>query len=355
MSVREVKGRPGIYDIVISLGYTGEGKQKRLTKRVGADNILDAIGIEKMLMKRLNKPISQTMTVAAVAEKYIPWIELHQRNATAKDKKRMLFASIIPFFGHMLPDHIDAAMIDLYKRKRLDNTKRGKIHRQINMEICCLSAMINWAADPSCGYCNDPFPRFVKLPYKRPIPDALSRDELAALIDAMSPFHKAMYFCLYHAGLRKTECTSLRWSNVHFDHRIIRITGKGGKTRIIPMSDKLVEILSAHKQTVQRTTRFKNLKAGGKLDEGLVFPSHHTGQEIGDIRRAIIDARAALNITRKITPHMMRHSFATHLLDDGLDLKSVGDLLGHADVATTQIYTHPALRTKQRAIERTFG
>ncbi len=353
MSVREVKGRPGVYDVVISLGYDKNGRQIRATKRIKAGNILDAIRIEKFMMGELGKAPLGTMTVAAIAEKYIPWMELHQREATVWDKKRMLYGFIIPFFGRVLPDHINADQVDFYKRKRLQETIRGKIHRQINMEICCLSAMISWAAGQ--GYCNDPLPRFIKLPYKRPVPDTLSREEATVLIDAMRPFHRAMYYCLYHAGMRKAEVTSLRWKNIHFDHGIMRVAGKGGKIRIIPMSPILKENLAVHQQTLAGMKRFRNLRARKKLDSGLVFPSHQTGGMIGDIRKAIIQAKTALGVTRKITPHMLRHSFATHLIDDGLDLRSVGDLLGHESVSTTQIYTHPALRTKQAAIERTFG
>ena len=353
MSVRKVKGREGVFDIVISIGYDENGKQNRITKRLKFANELEAIAHEKALMKEIGKPLKSTMNVAAVAEKYIPLIEMHQRESTVHNKKRMLYSQILPYFGRILPDCIDASLVDLYKRKRLDETKRGKIHRQINMELMCLSAMISWAANR--GYCNDPLPRYVKLPYKRPIPDTPSREEATAIIDAMHPFHRTMYYCLYHAGMRKAEATSLRWTNIHFDHGVIRVTGKGGKTRLIHMSAILSGILSAHKQTIGQMKRFHNLQVQEKLDRNIVFPSHRTGKEIGDIRKAIIRVKKTLSIDRKITPHMLRHSFATHLIDDGTDLKSVSDLLGHESVPTTQIYTHPALRTKQRAIERTFG
>jgi site-specific recombinase XerD len=356
MSVRKVKGREGVFDIVISLGYDEKGKQNRVSKHMKADNILEAIAHEKVLMKENSKPVKGTMDVNAIAGEYIPWMEMHQRESTARDKKRMLFASILPYFGRILPDYVNTDLISQYKRKRLDETERGKIHRQINMELCCLSAMIAWAANPSQGYCNDPLPRYDKLPYKRPVPDTLSRDEAVSIIRAMFPFHQAMYFCLYHAGLRKSEATSLRWNNVHFDHGQIRVMdAKGGKTRIVPMSPILKESLSAHKQTIEQMPRFKHLKAQEKLDENLVFPSHTTGKPIHDIRWPLRRIVKILGLDRRITPHMLRHSFATHLIDEGLDLTSLRDLLGHESVSTTQIYTHPALRTKQAAIERTFG
>ena len=355
MSVRKVKGREGVFDIVISLGYDQDGKQNRVTKRVKAENQLDAIAHEKVIMKEIGKAATGTMTVSAIAEKYIPWTELQQRPATVNDKKRMLFASILPFFGRVLPDYISTDLIDTYKRKRLQETKRGRIHRQINMELCCLSAMIAWGEQR--GYCNDPLPRYHKLPYKRPVPDALSRDEAEVVIEAMRPFHQALFYCLYHAGLRKSEATALRWQDIHFDHGMIRVMdAKGGKTRIVPMSAILKESLSVHKQTqfaIPADPDAEDKKV--PTEKSLVFPSHKTGEELMDIRWAIRRAVKNLKVERRITPHMMRHSFATQLVDAGLDLRSIGDLLGHESVTTTQIYTHPALRTKQAAIERTFG
>jgi site-specific recombinase XerD len=304
------------------------------------------------MMGELGKQVIGTMNVFAIAEKYIPWVELHLAESTSQDKKRMLYGAILPYFGRFLPDHINVDLIDFYKRTRLQRTKRGKIHRQINMELMCLSAMIAWAAQQ--GYCNDPLPRYARMPYRRPVPDTLSREEAHAIIDAMPPFHRALFYCLYHAGMRKAEATGLRWENVHFDHGIVRLKGKGGKTRIVPMSATLSARLIEHREAMIGLKRFRNLQEQGTLDAGLVFPSHRTGGVIGDIRKAIVLAKKALDITRRITPHMLRHSFATHLIDDGLDLRSVGDLLGHESVSTTQIYTHPALRTKQQAINKTF-
>jgi site-specific recombinase XerD len=242
----------------------------------------------------------------------------------------------------MLPDYITVDIVDLYKRKRLAETKRGKIHRQINLEIGCLYAMVNWAHEKERGWCNDPLPHCKRLPYRRPVPDTLSMEEAVSLIEAMTLRHRALYYCLYDAGLRKSEATSMRPEDVHLDHGLLRITGKGGKTRLVPMSGRLKEALRAHLQT---------LPAGAKR----VFRSRRGGGELTDIRWPIRRAQKILKITRRVTPHMLRHSFASHLIDKGADLKTVGELLGHEDVSTTAIYTHPAMKTKQDLIERTFG
>ena len=343
MSVRQVKDRPGVFDIVISLGYTEDGKQNRLTKRVEAVNHLAAMVKEKALMREVGKAVADTMTVAAIAEKYIPWIEMQLLPKTVEEKKRMLYGQILPFFGRMFPDYITTDIIDLFKRKRLAETKRGRIHRQINLEIGCLYTMVNWAAEKERGWCNDPLPRCKRLSYRRPVPDALSREEAMRIIDAMTLHHRALFYCLYNAGLRKSEATSLKWKDVHFNHGMIRVAeGKGKKTRIVPMSAILKESLLV-------------LKIIAPADADLVFPSRQGGGELTDIRWPIRRAVKALGIKRRVTPHTLRHSFASHLVDAGTDLKSIADLLGHESITTTQIYTHPAMKTKQAAIERTFG
>ena len=342
MSVRQVKGRPGVFDIVISLGYDEGGKQNRFTRRVKAANQLAAMVKEKALMKEKGKAVADTMSVSAISEKYIPWTEMQLRPRTVEEKKRMLYGRLLTFFGRMLPDYITTDIIDLYKRKRLAETKRGKIHRQINLEIGCLYTMVAWAADKTRGYCNDQLPHHERLPYRRPVPDTLSVEEAVRIIEAMRPFHRAMFYCLYHAGLRASEATSLRPSDVHLDHGVLRVTGKGGKTRLVPMSERLKDALREQLQTLPE-------------DAKLVFPSRRGGGELTDIRWPIRRALKILKMTRRVTPHMLRHSFASHMIDAGADLKTVGDLLGHEDISTTAIYTHPALRTKQAAIERTFG
>lgn len=355
MSVRKVKGRSGVFDITVSMGYES-GRQNRIRRRIDAADEIEATSFEKALIKELEKPARGTMNVSAIAAQYIPWIELHQRETTVHDKKRMLYGSILPYFGRMLPAGIMPVLIDRYKRKRLDETRRGRIHRQINLELCCLSAMISWAADPGRGLCNDPLPRFAKMPYRRPVPETLSPAEAVAVIESMTPFHRALYYCLYHAGLRKSEATALRWSDIRFEHGVIRIEdAKGGKTRVVPMSGLLTSLLREHRVVIAETKRFKRLKELGRLDEDLVFPSHRTGRQMNDIRWPLKQCLELSTGKRRVTPHVLRHTFATHLVDDGLDLASLRDLLGHESVSTTQIYTHPALKTKRRAIERTFG
>jgi site-specific recombinase XerD len=125
--------------------------------------------------------------------------------------------------------------------------------------------------------------------------------------------------------------------------RRIRIHGKGNKTRIIPMTENLHAALKTHLSSSEPRPQ------GSGQD--LVFPSPITGQKLTDIRRAIWGAAKRAGIRKTVTPHMLRHSFATHLLERGANLRTIQELLGHEAVTTTQIYTHVAFDEKRKAVD----
>ncbi|MBN1545432.1 MAG: tyrosine-type recombinase/integrase [Syntrophaceae bacterium] len=351
MAVRKVKGKPGFYDVVISCGYRHiikNGKQMRVqvrhTERIECEDPLQALVIEKELKKQLGREGNVFMTVGEIAMKYIPWVESHQAKSTANNKKYMLYGHILPFFGRMIPDYIEAPTLDQYKSKRLEETKRGKIHREINLELLCLKSLIAWGADPGRRYCNEPTGKMKPLPYRRPIPEVLSKDELEALLDNMGLKHRILYYCLYHTGLRSSEARNLHMSDVHFNPDFLRVVGKGGKTRIVSMSSKL-------------SLMFKEWIDSHPGQE-LCFPSRVKKRGTGvltDIRAPLRYALEKAGITKRVTPHMLRHSFATHNLDAGVDLRTIQEMLGHESITTTTIYTHVSLTNQQHAINKTFG
>ncbi|MBN1663408.1 MAG: tyrosine-type recombinase/integrase family protein [Deltaproteobacteria bacterium] len=376
--ITELKGRPGVYDIVVSLGYDENGKQIRITKRRSFDSFLSAVQFKIDLEKSLGKAVKGAATVADIWIKYHQHIggdeeaterkkkRVHNSPTTIKDKERVFNKHILPYFGSMLPDLITDDIIDAYQKKRLAETERGRIHREINLEITYLSAMINWAARPKNGLCNNRFVAYEPLDYEtKKVPKTLTINEIESILAEMSFFHRTMYYTLYHGGLRKKEVTCLRKGDINLDGKFIRLERtKGEHVRIIPLSDTLYAYLFTHLNMLAGRflirpdyyyNRLFSLREKNNLDESLVFPSCKTGDVNKDIRFAIRKAKAALQTDKRVHPHMFRHSFASHLIDAGQDLKTVQELLGHADIKTTQIYTHPALRTKQNAIKAAFS
>lgn len=174
------------------------------------------------------------------------------------------------------------------------------------------------------------------------LPRVLEPDEVGRLLAAPQgdgPLRlrdRAMLEVLYAAGLRVSELTGLRPRDVDLDARLMRCFGKGGKERLVPFGRPAQEAVAAY---VARGRPL--LRSRGTEQQGFLFLNRRgrglTRQGCWKIIKAY--ARAA-GIERNVTPHMLRHSFATHLLIGGADLRVVQELLGHADIETTQVYTH---------------
>lgn len=211
-----------------------------------------------------------------------------------------------------------------------------------------------------------------RLPRK--LPTVLAVEEVSALLGHMSGMHWMIAALLYGSGLRLAECLSLRVKDIDFSRRIITVRdGKGAKDRTVMLPEPVAEPLRHHIDNVQRI-HTSDLAAGlGEvyLPDALerkypsaaksfawqfIFPASKPGPDprTGVIRRhhihdsavskAIRAATHAAVIRKQVGAHTLRHSFATHLLESGTDIRTIQELLGHADVSTTQIYTHLAKR-----------
>ena len=190
----------------------------------------------------------------------------------------------------------------------------------------------------------------VALPRRtRRLPKTLSPGEATRLIEAANGTtpralrDRALVELLYGAGLRVSEATGLTRTGVDLDERAVRVTGKGGKERVVPIGREAVEALRRYlargRPYLERRHRqelFLNAK-GGALTRSGVFLI---------LRR--LAAIAGLEEGR-VHPHLLRHSFATHLLEGGADLRSVQEMLGHADLSTTELYTHVTDRRRREA------
>jgi len=352
MTTKEVKIKgvvvAGKFDICICVG------DERMRRRVSCASELDAQAIEASLRAELGvEKKTMPYTIAAVAIKYKSWMN---NNVQGKnDKPRMLDNYIVPFFGSMLPDRITSPLIEQYKTKRLAMAlnkailkaqkkglpipKKKQINRAINLELMCLSSLIKWGAGETPALCNPIRFRIQMMPVDKRNPVVASRAEIDAIIDnAFDLFHKSLFCAFYEAGLRSEEARSLRPCDINIKEGMIRVKGKGSKTRIVPISSS-------------PTSRLK-----GFLEERLMeCGKDYVWDNIGSCKTAFNGAKRRAGLShKKITPHILRHSFASHLLENETDLRAIQEMMGHEDISTTQIYTHTTFKSHKKYIERTF-
>lgn len=177
---------------------------------------------------------------------------------------------------------------------------------------------------------------------RRKIPDVLAYEEIQSMlgaIDLSTPHglrNRAMLETLYACGLRVSELTDLRLSNLYLDIGFVKVVGKGDKERIVPIGEDAIKHIHFYLEGVRR-----HLTKIRKEHENIVFLNRRGGKLTRVMVFMIVKETALLaGIDKNVSPHTFRHSFATHLIEGGADLKAVQDMLGHESIITTEIYTH---------------
>lgn len=175
----------------------------------------------------------------------------------------------------------------------------------------------------------------------RKLPDTLNAEEVNALlaaIDMSTPEgmrNRTMLEVLYGCGLRVSELVNLQISNLFLDVEFIKVIGKGDKERLVPIGSQAIKYIQLYKNTVRCHLPIQ------KGEEDVLFLNRR-GKKISRVMVFLIikDLAKAIGLNKTISPHTLRHSFATHLIDGGADLRAVQEMLGHSSITTTEIYTH---------------
>ena len=248
-------------------------------------------------------------------------------------------ADLSLFSNHLEKDLVDAGEADLFAFMASRKGRASSAARRVStlkrfFQYCLRERLV--AADPSLKL--DPPKRVPRFP------KTLSESDVEALLaapDTATPLglrDRAMLETLYATGLRVSELVALKTFETNLDAGVVRVLGKGSKERLVPLGEEAVEWISKYLRERKKTgaaALFITSRGGGMTRQAF----WHL------IRRYGAKAIPA----KKLSPHVLRHAFATHLINHGADLRVVQMLLGHADISTTQIYTHVA-RERMKAL-----
>ena len=245
--------------------------------------------------------------------------------------------------GTLSPRHVDRRLIEGFMALQYDRgIKKSSMARMLSSVKSFYNFML------LTDRINESPAEFIEAPHVgRHLPDVLSTAEIDSIISVMdsSPAgirNKAIVEVLYSCGLRVSEAVGLKVSDIFFADGVLRVTGKGDKERLVPLSSeaesRIKEYLAVRKGKKGIDTLFLNNRGEG-LTRVMVFTV---------IRRAAAQA----GIAKTISPHTFRHSFATHLLEGGANIRQVQELLGHSNIGTTEIYTHLNSVSLRKAIEK---
>lgn len=245
------------------------------------------------------------------------------------------------FLSSKNKDIMSATHDDVRQFLRFEKTKKNNSTRTLARSLAAIRHFYNFISD-TIGEMENPTSKIESPQVEKTLPDFLTVQEVDKLNSVISENDiyelrdKAIFELLYSCGLRITEAVELLLSNVDFKNRFIKVKGKGDKERLVPINDEAIRLL---KKYIKDS---RPIILGPRTCEYLFVSKKGSMLNRKSAWRLLKGYVERANINKNITPHSLRHSFATHLVENGADLKSVKELLGHMDISTTQIYTHMA-------------
>jgi integrase/recombinase XerD len=241
---------------------------------------------------------------------------------------------------------LNASQDDIQQFLVFEKNNKNNSSRTLARSLAAIRQFYNFISD-KIENIDNPTVKIESPHIEKTLPDFLTSQEINRLFGSISEIDiyelrdKAIFELLYSCGLRISEAIEILYGNIDFENSYIKVTGKGNKERIVPFGDEakrlLKKYLSESRPNIigNRESEFLFIsKKGSKLNRKSVW-------------RLLKNYVVRTKINKNITPHTLRHSFATHLVENGMDLRSVQELLGHVDISTTQIYTHLAKKKLQ--------
>ncbi|MFO7604870.1 MAG: tyrosine recombinase XerC [Desulfurivibrionaceae bacterium] len=283
-----------------------------------------------------------SLNMPASLDRFAWWLEVEKNySANTVESYRRDLLEFVDFIGVNDPRLIDTPLIRSFVYSLKNRNKSASVARKLSALRTFFRFLLREkivAANPVLA---------ISMPRQdRYMPSLLTVDEVFALLetpgdnDTFAARDRAILELLYSTGIRVAELASLNLKQLDFANESVRVLGKGNKERIVPVGRPAVEAVQAYlPQRAQLLAA--RIKRGHQPENNAVFLNVRGGRlTVRSIERLVADYSLRAGIIGKVTPHVLRHSFATHLLEMGADLRTVQELLGHASLSTTQRYTH---------------
>ena len=246
------------------------------------------------------------------------------------------YLRIVSRFAVFLARSPDTATAEDVRRFQVEQREAGTPAPAMNSHVAALRFFFTTTLDRP-----DLSRKLIRVPYPRKLPTVLSAEEVARLLAATTCIkHRAALAVAYGAGLRVAEVAALKIGDIDSERMLIRVErGKGGRYRNAMLSSDLLALLRAWWKEGRRQ--------GAMLPGGWLFPGQNPVRPITtrQLARVVEDAARTAGLAKRVSPHTLRHSFATHLLEDGVDIRVIQVLLGHAKLDNTALYAKVATRT----------
>ena len=285
-------------------------------------------------------------------EKFLNYLRYEQNRSelTIKSYEEDLRA-FEAYFKHLDSEltweSVDSDVIRDWMESMMD---RGNSATTVNRRLSALRSLYRFAMSKSM-VATDPAHRVVSLKRRKPLPQFLREAELDLLLDKarwedtyIGVRARTIILCFYSTGIRLAELIGLDDVDVDYVNSQLKVTGKGDKQRVIPFGRELYDALQAYQQVrdhdVERHTQALFVTAAGQR------------MNRGQVRYEVEKRLSQVSTLKKRSPHVLRHTFATAMLNNGAGLKSVKDLLGHANLKTTEIYTHATYEQLKKVYHR---
>lgn len=317
-------------------------KRERFILPAGT-SLEEAQSIEESLTSAKHHPeapkIHINATLAELYPEYLSWAEDHLAAGTVEDIKMCFRNYFSKYLGAHRAEALNIQHMNAYIKIRKNMKYRDKPikNKTINKEMYYVSGFITWCKENIKGFQNNDY-KIPRLKTNTPKPILLTFEEAIKLIASANQLTRVWLLVITNCMLRKSEASNLKWQDVDFTNRTIKVTQKGGEENIKPIANvTCAELLELQKRS--------------KNEYVFQSPIKRYPAPVNDLRGSIKAAAEKAGITKRVYPHLLRHSISTLFLECGGDLRTLQGLLGHADIQTTQIYTHMQLNHKRAMMD----